>query len=332
MANARPDRYGARVRITAPAARYRAFGSGSGLMCLAVAVAMASCGDKKSDASGRPAAVGAGGERIELPASPDAAGLIDLIDGPHLDARRIVGPHRVTCSGSFKTAPQQDPGPPKVGEHRSTAVEVRDRSELVWASDDPHQATFSLSFSVDNDAPRPGDDVSQSFEARALDGSIYTQLPARPWNVRPLESDAHELWLDDVERCLLGPVKLAAPRLAVSGTPTAKGMVYRLSRASEASPGLVSTDPRAAWRAGASIESVEGEIVFGSDGLWTSGVIDVGYRADDVDGRLVRGTVHVEAKREIAPQTVQAPPNALPTPSRVRLQVERDELLDGLAG
>lgn len=334
MANPAPDRYGARVRINAPSARSRAIRSHGGVLCAALALALAcvGCGKDEGPSGGRPEHKGAQGEAIELSAAPGPAGLLELLDGSHLEARRVLGPHRITCTGTYEAGPDTPPAQVKVGQHQSITVDVRDRSELVWASDDPHEPAFALSTSVENGAPRPGDDVSQTFEARALEGSIYTHQQAQPWYVRPLQSDAHELWLDDAERCLLGPVSLAAPRLAVAGSPSEGGMVYALSRADARVEGVMPADPRSAWRGGATIESIEGQVVIGPDGLWRSGTVDVTYRADDVDGRLVRGTVHVEAKREIAPQTVQAPPQATPTPSRLRHQVERDELLDGLAG
>jgi hypothetical protein len=69
-------------------------------------------------------------------------------------------------------------------------------------------------------------------------------------------------------------------------------------------------------------------------GLWRSADVTVAYELRDVKERVQRGETQLTG--EVGPlgpeDAVTAPPTAAPVPERVRYEVERQELLGGLAG
>ena len=171
-------------------------------------------------------------------------------------------------------------------------------------------------------------------EVIALDGVIHTRQRYRPWFHRPLDGEAHELWLDDAYRAVRDAVALAGPRLAIEVTRVGPLVRVTLARSETEDRDRVPRDPRSAWRFAAEIDAVTGVLTLDpDDGAWRSATVDVRFRTATTDGRTLRGHLALEATLEALGRAppLHAPPGSEPLPERRRLQTERDELLDGLA-
>ncbi|MBK8238144.1 MAG: hypothetical protein IPK74_21660 [Deltaproteobacteria bacterium] len=305
-----------------------------------LSIASACGGDDAADEQAAAASPTTPPARSTAPASWDVAGVLGACGLSHAHARAVLGPHRLHVTTTTALAPEGDPATHEaaVGERRPLSESITDDLDLVWATTAPNQPRFSLTQSNNHDRGR----------AVVVDGEqVYTRDHGRDWYVAPLQSDVHELWLDDAARAVHDVLALAAPQLAVaaSSTPGAgiaggDAMTIILSRSADRDdarvPATVRADPRAAWRAQATIDTIEGTLVLdATSGVWLSATVTVAYSTPGPDGRRLRG--RVELRGETTPMAAEAasvsvPAGALPLLERTRYEVEREELLDGLAG
>lgn len=267
-------------------------------------------------------------------AAGEPQALVEMLRRSHGQVRDGLGAHRLEAATHFEIDPV-DPPPalPPEDARFSPPREVHDQLDLVWLpTDDVDQPRFSLRQRNEHDRGR---------EVVAKDGRIHTRLPHRPWISRPLDTQLHERWLDDAYRGVGDVVELAGPRLAVErGESRAEGErrveVLQLTLAPTPVPFERPAHARAAWRANAEITAVDGELVIDLEtGAWLGADLEVRYQVDSgyTPRTRLRGRVSVRAG--LVPNadglTVSAPTEPEPYPERRRQQLERDELLDGLA-
>ncbi len=262
-------------------------------------------------------------------ANGDVAAVLQALHQSHARVRGAIGPHQLIVKARFDLAPQGDPATaePALDELRPRAEHIEDVIELQWLTASPNVPRFSLSQSNDH---QRGRDV-------VVDGErIYTRQANRTWYVGPLQADVYELWLDDAQRAVYDAVALAAPQLAIAVAPGADGQLrLALSRTGSTNAALVRDDPRSAWRSGATIDEIGGTIdVDGGSGAWLSADVQVAYSMPGPDGRVLRGSVALEARRTAlgADAPLGIPQDAQPLLERTRYDAERARLLDGLAG
>jgi hypothetical protein len=262
-------------------------------------------------------------------AEPGVRELLAALAQPHAVVRQRVGPHVLTVTTDLALAPVIHPplDSPVVSEQA-----VHDELRLRWAAPpEPSAALFALSQSNDHDRGRDVVVVGQS---------VHVRQAHRAWVHYARDSDVVELWLDDAQRSVHDAVQLAAPRLSLTaaslpgagldGGPAAE---ITLALADAADPGLVARGPTQGWRTGVEIQAVEGVVrLDAGSGAWLSATIDVAYGVAGADGRPLRGRLHVVA--QVAPGSpgpIEAPPESVPLPQRLRYDEEQRRLLDGLA-
>jgi hypothetical protein len=297
---------------------------------LVAASSAAACkGDEAADGPDTERPVSA--DQLEaIAAEPSVPALLALLGRTHALTIDALGAHRLSYEATFDLNPDGPIPRPKVDQPVVVAQSVTDRLELSFASAAPLR--FSLTQSNDR---------SQARDVIVVDERVYTRLPHGEWLFRPLETDHHRLWLDDAQRCVHDLVELAAPRVAI--TPPSKEdlegrpvWVFDLGLSEAVDPDLVAPGERASWRHAAEIDAVEGSVsIDASTGVWRRATLEVRYRVRDSAGRTLTGRATLSAALDPAPEesvVVSAPDGAKPQPERIRPLVERDRLLDGLAG
>jgi len=300
-----------------------------GAICLVLGIALLGCGE-----TGRAPGSGNGKAHEEVApwatrlADPTPATVLKALAQPHSVAREVLGPHRLLYKARFSLAPEAEPAPPRVGKPAPIAQEVEDELELVWGSNPGEAPRFSLSQHNDHDRGR---------DVIVVDGNVYTRMRNRGWLVRQVESDMTELWLDDAQLAAHDLVELAAPRLHVAsestddeGTPTVR---VDLGVTDSVDANLA---PRSGWRREVTIDDISGGLsLLAESGLWLSAEIVVHYHLRQAEGGTLRGTASLEGKVEritAEAARISAPAQAQPVPERIRYEVERKRLLEGLAG
>jgi hypothetical protein len=299
-----------------------------GAICLALALALLACGERSRAPGSRSDEaredVAAWATRL---AEPTPGTLLEALAQPHSVAREVLGPHRLVYKARFSLVPEDEPAPPRVGRPAPAAQEVEDDLELVWGSNPGETPRFSLSQHNDHDRGR---------DVIVLDGNAYTRMRNRGWLVRQVESDISELWLDDAQLAAHDMVELAAPRLHVaseSSNVDGESMVeIDLGLSDSVDASLL---PRTGWRREATIDQISGGLtLLAGSGVWLSAEIVVHYRLRPAEGGILRGTASLEGKvQRIAGGAAQISPpvEARPVPQRIRYEVERKHLLEGLA-
>ncbi|MBK6916223.1 MAG: hypothetical protein IPH07_02370 [Deltaproteobacteria bacterium] len=178
-----------------------------------LSIASACGGDDAADEQAAAASPTTPPARSTAPASWDVAGVLGACGLSHARARAVLGPHRLHVTTTTALAPEGDPATHEaaVGERRPLSESITDDLDLVWATTAPNQPRFSLTQSNNHDRGR----------AVVVDGEqVYTRDHGRDWYVAPLQSDVHELWLDDAARAVHDVLALAAPQLAVAASST----------------------------------------------------------------------------------------------------------------
>jgi hypothetical protein len=288
----------------------------------------AACSACRTDASAPGVAdtATAADERITaLPAELDVPTILAVLGQPHAQMRARVGPHRLDYTARFVLAPVEDPGRPRVGERVVRPQAVTDTLSLVFAGDDP------LAFRLEQH-----NDADQGRSIVVLGERIYSQMRHRSWHVRDLDSQLHEQWLDDAHHAVADALAFAAPQLSIAVEDGDADTVHVvLSRADAPDPDAIVDEPSAAWRAQASLDRIDGELELDRPtASLRAARIEVDFSVPDPGGRPLRGELRLSAT--LAPASadalnVSAPEGALPLPERERYELERAELLDGLA-
>lgn len=262
---------------------------------------------------------------------PDA--VIAALLQPHRAMRDAIGPHdlQYTSNVTIQTAPgTPDPAPVGASALRSDAV--RDNLSLSWLGTDDAGPRFSLSQSNDHDRGR---------NVVVLDGRMYVQLAHRPFTVQPVESDVHELWLDDAAHAVGDAVAFVAPGAAMQARAAAgeglgggDAVVISLELAdTPAAPPAAA--PGQAWRQNARFTEISGSIrIDSATGAWLEAELTAAYELADSEGNIATGGLNLAGTlqpRSPDAAALSAPPDAKPLPERLRYEVERQRILDGLA-
>lgn len=295
----------------------------------------AGCGrDEASSASDQPEAETEPWN--EALAEPTAQTLLRALAQPHIAVRDSLGPHRLNYVADFSlidASGRQLQALPDLDAPVVLDQAVHDQLELVWAAPRGGHARFSLSQSNDHERGR---------DVVMVDGRMYSRQRHRSWVYYPVETDIHERWLDDAQRSVHDVIELATPRLRISAEPIeaagigeADAVAIELGLAAETRERTPRRAGVSSWPDAAEIESISGKIVLDrTTGAWLSADIDVQYALPAADGRTLRGTIRLIGGVDLLTADtaeVEKPAEAGALPERTRLQVERDEMLDGLA-
>lgn len=291
--------------------------------------------DGGAAASATPArdeAAGTVADRMAAVAAADLAALLDVLAMPHLEARTAIGPHAMSYEADFALTGKSPPaheGLPAVDTPVVDDQQVHDALTLRVASSADEPLRLALTQSNDHERGR---DVVVIGEA------MYVRARHRPFVAGPVSPDLVEVWLDDAQHSVHDAVELAASAATMSVQPRAgAGLGGGEALVITLTGGDGITRPtehvRRGWRAKARVESVDGEIVLDAAcGAWLSAQVHVRFSLPAADGRSMAGTLDLDAAVTPGdPAPVEAPPDAVPLPSRTRLEVERARLLDGLA-
>lgn len=259
-----------------------------------------------------------------LLAAPAPATLLPVLAQGHGVARELLGRHTLEYTADFTLAPEVE-ARPVVDRPVALTQGVRDELALRWAAGPGEPVRFHLSQKTDKERGR---------EVMILGEQAYTRLLHRGWHVRPLDGDVHLRWLDEAQRSVHDVVAFAAPALAVTAAEEGELVRVGLGLAGAVDPAARLGGVARKWRESAEITAIEGTLTLDrATGLWRSAEIRVRYTLRDAEGRTLRGETHLTGKVEPAPDLqLDAPEGAQPVPERVRYEVERRRLLDGLAG
>lgn len=259
-----------------------------------------------------------------LVAAPAPATLLPVLAQGHGVARELLGRHTLEYTADFKLAPAAEERP-VVDRSVALAQDVRDELALKWAAGPGEPVRFYLSQKTDKERGR---------EVMILGEQAYTRLLHRGWHARPLDGDVHLRWLDEAQRSVHDVAQFAAPALAVTAVEEGELVRVGLGLAGAVDPALRQGGATRKWRESAEITEIEGTLTLDrATGLWRSAEVRVRYSLRDLEGRTLRGETHLTGKVEPAPELqLDAPEGAQPLPERVRYEVERRRLLDGLAG
>lgn len=307
---------------------------------LGLALALAACAGEPTaaDASGLASAALAAASGAEpraeqararadaLVAAPGPGPLLAALAQGHAEARALVGPHRLRYRASFAVKPAQ-PARPAVDEPIQQDQEVVSELELAWGSGPKDPVRMHLSQKTDKGEAR---------ELIILDEQVYTRASHRGWVSRALDSTLHLRWLDEAQRSVHDLVELAAPALAVTVEETGDELRVELRRAEAEDPARIAAGVGREWRRHTEIAEIEGSITLArATGLWRAAELRVRYVVRDVQGRPQTGESRLSASAEALPAEaleIAAPSGADPVPERLRLELERQRLLGGLAG
>lgn len=259
-----------------------------------------------------------------LLAAPGPATLLPALAQGHGVARELLGRHTLEYTADFALAPTAEERP-VVERPVALSQAVRDELSLQWAAGPGEPVRFYLSQKTDKERGR---------EVMILGEDAYTRLAHRGWHARALDGDVHLRWLDEAQRSVHDVVAFAAPALAVTATEEGELVKVSLGLAAAVDPALRLGGATRTWREAAEITEIEGTLTLDrATGLWRSAEVRVRYTLRDPEGRTLRGETHLTGRVEPAPTLELSPPEgAQPLPERIRYEVERRRLLDGLAG
>lgn len=264
-----------------------------------------------------------------LIADPSPATLLAALAQTHATARALLGPHRLHYTADFSLVPEA-PSRPVVDQPNQLEQAVTDELTLLLGSAVGEPLKLHLSQKTAKDEGR---------EIIILDEQVYTRLAHRGWQTRALDSELHNVWLDEAQHCVHDLVELAAPALAVAVNDTGDTVEVTLTRAAAVDPALVVTGHGREWRQRSELGEITGSISLDrATGLWRSAELKVAYVVRDVLDRPQRGQASLSATSTPAADTgagalvIEAPALAAPVPERTRPELERQRLLHGLAG
>lgn len=262
-----------------------------------------------------------------LAEDPSPRALLAALAQDHRRARRALGRHRITVEADFSLEPPPDLPRAQEGEARPTPQRVHDALSLTWAGEDDRRPAIHL-----RQGPDAADPTS-SREIIVIGEDAYARLPHRAWLRRPLDAELHWRWLDDAERSVHDLVAFAAPSLTVKVTADdASSLTLALGAHEGADADLIAAGAPAAWRQGATLRSIAGEVVLDrASGLWQRAALRVEYSVVDGEGRTLTGVADLKGERVVDEAlTVEAPAKSAPSPERIRYEDERRRLLGGL--
>lgn len=300
------------------------------LLVLAACLGGSACGDddpragRKAHADETPEQVG---ERL---LEGDPLDALTLLARPHAAVREGLGPHSLVCKTTLSLAPTRPPPPnPPVDTPVPPDQAIADEVALRWETPDDAGPRFALEQHNDKERGR---------SVVMLGGMVYSKLEHRPWTFHPLESEVHELWLDDAWRTGHDALEFLLPGATVTTEPAvgegwAGGDAIRLTLA----PGSGTTPPgrEQGWRTEVAFSALSGTILIDAGtGAWLSVDASATYTVEGGAGGPLAGQFEVHGR--LAPTlpaapAVATPKDAVALPQRHRYEEERKRLLDGLA-
>lgn len=267
----------------------------------------------------------------QLHKEPTTEHLLAVLATNHSQARAFLGPHRLSYTANFSLQPESIPELPEVDRPRPQAYAIEDQLVLTWASQPDEAPQFHLS---------QGNEELDYREVMLLDERVYTRLPFRGWFVHHQETDFYERWLADAQRSLFDVIEFAAPSLAftLQKAEDDGDITLILTQNPVWVSSLTASGVNRQWRSQIKFTNIHGQITLHPQlGLWTSGEVDLTYEFTSSDNQISKGTLHwsgrVEAlSKTAAEQAIVVPTTVEPVPERLRYEVEKAHLLNGLAG
>lgn len=260
----------------------------------------------------------------------DTSALLAVLARSHADVRETIGPHALRVRATLSLKPTRPGRPnPAVDSAVARPQTVTDRVDLRWDEPDDAGPRFALEQHNDHDRGR---------SVVVTDGTLYAKLEHRPWTFHPVESEVHELWLDDAQRAAHDAVEFLQPGATVStevvsGAGWNGGDAVRITLApgdgSAAAPGTEG------WRAGVAFSALAATLLVDAEsGAWLSLDATATYTVEGGAAGPLAGQFEVHGA--VAPTLDEAPAVAVPQgavalPERHRYEEERKRLLDGLA-
>ncbi len=297
-----------------------------GLAASALCAAAPACGGEGQEGGATKSSPRAAAESVDpgpILEAPTVDGLLALLAQDHREARRALGRHRLSYTADFSLLPPELPRP-QPGDRLPVAREVHDALMLLWAGDDDREPALHL---------RQGPEEEASRELIILGEEAYSRLPHRGWLHRSVDSELHWAWLDDAERAVHDMVAFAGPQLAITIAESGdQEVTLALAKADSRAP-RATTSEHDAWRERALFTAIDGTLVLDREhGLWLRAELRATYTLTDEEGRTLTGEASLKAEREVdAALEVRPPATSAPFPERIRYDVERRRLLDGLA-
>jgi len=299
----------------------------AGVLCLFVGCGAASKPEAETVPETPAAPVDPPGQSLvaALNDDPTPEALLAILGQPHGVARDRLGAHQLEWEAHYETTPASIEGRVAVDQPARVARSVDDKQVLEWAPGNPERLYLR----------QGGEEPPACHEYMVVDKQVYTRIPYREWLTHPQEAEAHRLWLDEAIHGPHDVVAFVAPALAISvalGEQTAD-VTLRLGETTD--PARVAAGRGQQWRAGVVFTSVDGSIeIDRTTGLWTQVQVEAAYTFEDREGQRVAGLVTLRGSLKgglAAEEAVRAPPtDVAATPNRVRYEVDKHELLDGL--
>ncbi len=259
-----------------------------------------------------------------LLATPTPATLLAVLATSHSEARTWLGRHRLEYTSHVKVSPET-PARPVVDQPSQLNQDVQDTLVLVWAATADEPPQFHLSQTT-----AAGD----RREVILYDDQVFTRTGYRGWFTRELDADLHQLWLDEAQRSVHDVIEFAAPALRVEATADADTITIQLQHSGATDRSQIAPGHGRTWRERTDITEVTGTLQLArATGLWQQADVSLEFVIQDVLDRRQLGQSSLQGRVTVDPQLRVTPPEAAsPTPERRRLELERGQLLQGLAG
>ena len=301
------------------------------LLVLAACLCGSACGDDGDAPSGRRAQAEEAPEDVgERLLEGDPLEALALLGRHHAAVRERLGPHSLVCKTTLSLAPTHPPDPnPPIDSPVPPDQSIADEVALRWETPDDAGPRFALEQHNDKERGR---------SVVMLDGMVYAKLEHRPWTFHALESEVHELWLDDAWRAGHDALEFLLPGATVTaesapGEGWEGGDAVRLTL----TPGGGTIPPgrEQGWRTNVAFSALSGTLLLDAGtGAWLSLDASATYTVQGGAGGPLAGQFEVHGR--LAPSlpaapAVTQPKDAVALPERHRYEEERKRLLDGLA-
>ncbi len=265
-----------------------------------------------------------------LEGDPDT--LLHVLGRPHAATRDELGAHVMTIHSELSLTPATAPeANPAAGSTPAVAQSIVDDLALTWQPADDQGPRLAL---------EQHNDHGRGRSVVVVGGQLYAKLAHRAWTRHPVESEIHDVWLDDAQFTARDALEFLLPGASVAaatapGEGWSGGDGIRITLSKDAGGGTPPTKGVQAWRAGVAFSALSATVVIDADtGAWVRVDAQATYTVSGGAGGPLNGQfeVHalVAAAAESAPR-VEAPAQAVALPERHRYEVERKRLLDGLA-
>lgn len=272
----------------------------------------------------------------------EPATVLEVLGQPHAQNRAFLGAHRIETTSDLRLTPAT-PGPANPPLDAAVVADqaVRETAVLRWAPPDARGPRLSLDQRTATGSKRG---------VLAVDGDLYTQIDARPWTRFAVETDVHELWLDDVQRIagdtvefLLRGGTITTEQAPGEGWNGGAGLRVRLQKSSgSAHDGVTQAGidrdgmlGMPGWRDQIAFDALDATLTLDvGTGAWLTLDATATYTVSGGAGGPLNGSLKVSGRVVPLPENeaIFSPPaEAVALPQRHRYEGERKRLLDGLA-